>query len=78
MVKLKRLKLKRIQRLMAIEAGAGYIDLNQIQTFPVVIEGYGMLTPNKLPGGFHGTQRIDGSGTGDAFVFGRIARNSVR
>lgn len=37
-----------------------------------------MLTPNKLPGGFHGTQRIDGSGTGDAFVFGRIARNSVR
>ena len=58
--------------------GAGYIDLNQIQTFPVVIEGYDMLTPNKLPGGFHGTQRIDGSGTGDAFVFGRIARNSVR
>lgn len=78
MVKLKRLKLKRIQRLMAIEVGAGYIDLNQIQTFPVVIEGYDMLTPNKLPGGFHGTQRIDGSGTGDAFVFGRIARNSVR
>ena len=78
MVKLKRLKLKRIQRLMAIEVGAGYIDLNQIQTFPVVIEGYGMLTPNKLPGGFHGTQRIDGSGTGDAFVFGRIAENSVR
>ena len=37
-----------------------------------------MLTPNKLPGGFHGTQRIDGSGTGDAFVFGRIAENSVR
>lgn len=37
-----------------------------------------MLTPNKLPGGFHGTQRIDGSGTGDAFVFGRIAGNSVR
>ena len=55
---------------MAIEVGAGYIDLDQIQTFPVVIEGYGMLTPNKLPGGFHGTQRIDGSGTGDAFVFG--------
>ena len=78
MVKLKRLKLKRIQRLMAIEVGSGYIDLNQIQTFPVVIEGYGMLTPNKLPGGFHGTQRIDGSGTGDAFVFGRIAGNIVR
>lgn len=58
---------------MAIEVGAGYIDLDQIQTFPVVIEGYGMLTPNKLPGGFYGTQRIDGSGTGDAFVFGRIA-----
>ena len=38
MVKLKRLKLKRIQRLMEIEAGAGYIDLDQIQTFPVVIE----------------------------------------
>ena len=78
MVKLKRLKLKRIQRLMEIEAGAGYIDLDQIQTFPVVIGGYGMLTPYKLPGGFHGTQRLDGSGTGDAFVFGRIAGNSVR
>lgn len=38
MVKLKRLKLKQIQRLMAIEVGAGYIDLDQIQTFPVVIE----------------------------------------
>ena len=38
MVKLKRLKLKQIQRLMAIEAGAGYIDLDQIQTFTVVIE----------------------------------------
>ena len=78
MVKLKRLKLKRIQRLMAIEAGAGYIDLDQIQTFTVVIEGYGMLTPNKLPGGFHGTQRIDGSVIGDAFVFDRIAGNSIR
>lgn len=63
---------------MAIEAGAGYIDLDQIQTFTVVIEGYGMLTPNKLPGGFHGTQRINGSGTGDAFVVGGIAGNSVR
>ena len=37
-----------------------------------------MLTPNKLPGGFHGTQRIDGSVIGDAFVFDRIAGNSVR
>ena len=54
------------------------LDLDQIQTFPVVIEGYGMLTPNKLPGGFHGTQRIDSPGTGDAFVVGRIAENSVR
>lgn len=63
---------------MTIETGAGYIDLDQIQTFTVVIEGYGMLTPNKLPGGFHSTQRIDGSVIGDAFVFGRIAGNSVR
>ena len=37
-----------------------------------------MLTPNKLPGVFHSTQRIDGSVIGDAFVFDRIAGNIVR
>lgn len=50
--------------LMAIEVGAGYIDLDKIQTFPVVIEGYGMLTPNKLPGGFpmNGTIVVNNAG----------------
>ena len=31
-----------------------------------------MLTPNKLPGVFPRTQRIDGSVIGDAFVVDRI------
>ena len=38
--------------LMAEAVGAKTVDLDQIQTFPVVAEGYGMVTPNKLPGGF--------------------------
>ena len=38
--------------LMAQAAGAKAVDLEWIQTFPVVMEGYGMVTPNKLPGGF--------------------------
>ncbi len=38
--------------LMAQAIGAKAVDLDQIQTFPVVMEGYGMVTPNKLPGGF--------------------------
>ncbi len=38
--------------LMAEAVGAKTVDLDQIQTFPVVISGYGMVTPNKLPGGF--------------------------
>lgn len=37
---------------MALAVGAKAVDLGEIQTFPVVVEGYGMLTPNKLPGGF--------------------------
>lgn len=38
--------------IMAQAIGAKAVNLDQIQTFPVVIEGYGMVTPNKLPGGF--------------------------
>ena len=38
--------------LMAQAVGAKAVDLGNIQTFPVVMEGYGMVTPNKLPGGF--------------------------
>ncbi len=38
--------------IMAQAIGAKTVDLDQIQTFPVVVEGYGMVTPNKLPGGF--------------------------
>lgn len=37
---------------MALDVGAKAVDLKEIQTFPVVAEGYGMVTPNKLPGGF--------------------------
>lgn len=37
---------------MALALGAKAVDLGEIQTFPVVAEGYGMVTPNKLPGGF--------------------------
>ena len=38
--------------IMAMAVGAAAVDLEYIQTFPVVMEGYGMVTPNKLPGGF--------------------------
>ena len=38
--------------IMARAVGAKAVDLQYIQTFPVVMEGYGMVTPNKLPGGF--------------------------
>ena len=38
--------------IMARKVGAKAVDLSCIQTFPVVMEGYGMVTPNKLPGGF--------------------------
>ncbi len=33
----------------------------------------GLYAAGEVTGGFHGTQRVDGSGTGDAIVFGRIA-----
>ncbi|MBR1560103.1 MAG: FAD-binding protein [Clostridia bacterium] len=38
--------------IMARAVGAKAVDLEHIQTFPVVMDGYGMVTPNKLPGGF--------------------------
>lgn len=38
--------------LMAQELGAGTVNLDAIQTFPHVIPGFGMITPNNLPGGF--------------------------
>lgn len=37
---------------MALQVGAKAVDLGEIQTFPVVAKDYGMVTPNKLPGGF--------------------------
>ena len=33
----------------------------------------GLFAAGEVTGGFHGTTRVDGSGTGDAIVFGRIA-----
>lgn len=53
------------------------VDLGGIQAFPVIAKDCGMLKPNKLPGGFHGTQRIDESSWGDSFVSGRIASEEV-
>ena len=37
----------------------------------------GLYAAGEVTGGFHGTKRVDGSGTGDAFVFGYIAGNSI-
>ncbi len=37
----------------------------------------GLYAAGEVTGGFHGTQRVDGSGIGDAIVFGRIAGKSV-
>lgn len=37
----------------------------------------GLYAAGEVTGGFHGTKRIDGSGTGDAFVFGRLAGLSI-
>lgn len=33
----------------------------------------GLFAAGEVTGGFHGTTRVDGSGTGDAIVFGRIS-----
>ena len=37
----------------------------------------GLYAAGEVTGGFHGTQRVDGSGTGDAIVFGMIAGHTV-
>ncbi|MCD8336503.1 MAG: flavocytochrome c [Lachnospiraceae bacterium] len=39
--------------LMAQELGADTVNLEDIQLFPHVIVGYGLLTPMNLPGGFN-------------------------
>lgn len=33
----------------------------------------GLYAAGEVTGGFHGTKRVDGSGTGDAFVFGHLS-----
>lgn len=38
--------------VMAQQVGADAVNLDSIQLFPHVIVGYGLLTPNNLPGGF--------------------------
>ena len=60
-----------------VAANASVEGLGGIQTFPVIAKDYGVLKLNKLPGGFHGTQKIDESGCSDSFVFGRIASEEV-
>lgn len=37
----------------------------------------GLYAAGEVTGGFHGTKRVDGSGTGDAFVFGYVAGNAI-
>ena len=37
----------------------------------------GLYAAGEVTGGFHGTKRVDGSGTGDAFVFGYVAGNAM-
>lgn len=37
----------------------------------------GLYAAGEVTGGFHGTIRVDGSGTGDAFVFGHLAGEKV-
>ncbi|MBR1684034.1 MAG: FAD-dependent oxidoreductase [Clostridia bacterium] len=37
----------------------------------------GLYAAGEVTGGFHGTKRVDGSGTGDAFVFGYVAGNAL-
>lgn len=37
----------------------------------------GLYAAGEVTGGFHGTKRVDGSGTGDAFVFGFVAGNQI-
>ncbi len=54
--------------LMAEAVGAKTVDLGEIQTFPVVIPGYGMVTPNKLPGGFMVDGAIYVNQDGDRFT----------
>lgn len=39
--------------VMAQAVGAATVNLDSIQLFPHVINGYGLLTPNNIPGGFH-------------------------
>lgn len=37
---------------MALKLGADTVNMDAIQLFPHVIVGYGLLTPNNIPGGF--------------------------
>lgn len=37
----------------------------------------GLYAAGEVSGGFHGRQRVDGSGLGDSFVFGRIAGKAI-
>jgi flavocytochrome c len=54
--------------VMATEIGAEAVDLDQIQTFPAVISGYGMILPPNLPGGFGLNGTIYVNNAGERFV----------
>ena len=46
-------------------------DTHVLDTDGNIIEG--LYAAGEVTGGFHGTFRVDGSGLGDSFTFGRIA-----
>ena len=54
--------------LMAQAIGAQAVDLDQIQTFPHVVPGYGMILPFNIPGGFGVDGSIYVNGDGERFV----------
>ena len=55
---------------LLINENTQVLDMNE-QPIP------GLYAAGEVTGGFHGTKRIDGSGTGDAFVFGYVAGNAI-
>ena len=54
--------------LMAQAIGAQAVDLGEIQTFPHVVPGYGMILPFNLPGGFGVSGTIYVNGDGERFA----------
>jgi len=54
--------------IMAQAIGAQAVDLGNIQTFPHVVPGYGMVLPFNIPGGFKATDTIYVNAQGERFA----------